>query len=219
MKPYYEHGGITIYNCDFRDVLPSVQADVMVTDPPYGIGLESGMGGRHGDCAIDGDGDTAERDEALRVWGPRPALVLGKWTAPRPAGVRALLIWEKGEHVGMGDLALPWKPNTEEVYVLGSGFVGERTGSVLKHLAIAGCVGLRTSRWHPTEKPEALMMDLLRKCPPKWVVVDPFAGSCTTLVAAKRLGRRAIGIEKKIEHCTSGVERLSQEVLNFGATP
>ena len=50
MKPYYEHGGITIYHGDCRDVLPTVKADVLVTDPPYGVALgsTSGAGGKHG---------------------------------------------------------------------------------------------------------------------------------------------------------------------------
>ena len=41
MKPYYEHAGITIYHGDCREILPSVSADVVVTDPPYGIGYRS----------------------------------------------------------------------------------------------------------------------------------------------------------------------------------
>jgi site-specific DNA-methyltransferase (adenine-specific) len=43
MKPYYSHAGITIYHADCRDVLPGLVADVVITDPPYGVDL-----GRHG---------------------------------------------------------------------------------------------------------------------------------------------------------------------------
>ena len=53
--------------------------------------------------------------------------MFGRWSEPRPVRTRMVLTWEKGEHVGMGDLSLPWKPNTEEVYVLGSGFTGTRS--------------------------------------------------------------------------------------------
>lgn len=127
-----------------------------------------------------------------------------------------VLTWEKGEHVGMGDLSLPWKPNTEEIYVLGSGFVGKRTGSVLKSLAIAGTVGQGAlgTRHHPTEKPEALMAALITKCPPG-TIADPFAGSGSTLVAAKSLGRRAIGVELEERYCEIAAKRLSQDVLDF----
>lgn len=41
MTPYYECSGITIYHGDCRDVLPSVRADVVVTDPPYGMKKEA----------------------------------------------------------------------------------------------------------------------------------------------------------------------------------
>lgn len=142
-----------------------------------------------------------------------PALVFGSWRSPRPSGTRAVLTWDKGEHVGMGDLSLPWKPNTEEIYVIGRGFIGRRTGSVLRHLAVAGCVGLRTSRFHPTEKPVPLMTDLLARCPTEWIVLDPFMGSGTTLVAARELGRRAIGVELSEDYCRIAVDRLRQGVL------
>ena len=55
MKPYYEHGGITIYHGDCREIMASLAWDVMMFDPPYGVALRSGMGGRFGDCAIIGD--------------------------------------------------------------------------------------------------------------------------------------------------------------------
>ena len=127
-----------------------------------------------------------------------------------------VLTWEKGEHVGMGDLALPWKPNTEEIYVLGTGFTGTRSGSVLKCYAIAGTVGRAQdgTRSHPTEKPVALMAELIRKCP-AGLVADPFAGSGTTLRAAKDEGRRAIGVELEERYCEIAARRLAQDTL-FG---
>ena len=127
-----------------------------------------------------------------------------------------VLTWEKGEHVGMGDLSLPWKPNTEEIYVIGSGFTGRRDGSVLKHLAIAGTVGqaVKGTRQHPTEKPTSLMAELIAKTP--GVIADPFAGSGSTLVAAARLGRKAIGVELEERYCEIAARRLSQGVLDFG---
>lgn len=218
MTPYYDEGGITIYHGDCREVTTWLEADVLVTDPPYGMGLRVSRGGAFGVSEIAGDSDTELRDTALSMWGSGPALVFGRWSVPRPPEARMVLTWEKGEHVGMGDLSLPWKPNTEEVYVLGSGFVGHRGGSVLRYLAIAGTVGraMTGDRFHPTEKPVDLMRDLIGKCPPG-VIADPFMGSGTTLRAAADLGRRAIGVEVREDYCEIAAKRLAQGVLNFGA--
>jgi site-specific DNA-methyltransferase (adenine-specific) len=68
-----------------------------------------------------------------------------------------------------------------------------------------------------TEKPAGLVELLLTyACPPGGLVLDVFAGSCSTLVAARNSGRRAVGIELREEQCAKAVEwRLSQTVLPF----
>ena len=66
-------------------------------------------------------------------------------------------------------------------------------------------------RHHPTEKPLALMMELIAKCPAGLTVLDPFAGSGSTGVAALRLGRTFIGIEIDPTHFATAVERLRAE--------
>lgn len=212
MTPYYQDDHVTIYHGDCREITEWLSADVLVTDPPYGMALRSSRNGAHGDCRIEGDDDTRARDAVLATWGERPALIFGRWSVPRPPATRMVLTWEKGEHVGMGDLAIPWKPNTEEIYVLGSGFAGARTTSVLYYLARAGTVAKGTDRLHPTEKPVDLMRDLIAKCPPG-VIADPFMGSGTTLRAAKDLGRKAIGIEVDERYCEIAARRMGQEVL------
>ena len=218
MKPYYEADGITIYHADCRDVDAWDVCDgVMVTDPPYGMAHRSGMKGAFGECSIRGDESTAARDAVLARWSPRPALVFGRWSVPRPAGTRHVLTWDKGDAVGMGDLSLPWKPSTEEVYVLGVGFTGKRNiGSVLRFQGIGPYQQARGARVHPTQKPVELLHHLIVRCPPLAVVVDPFMGSGSTLVAAKNLGRKAIGIEVEERYCEVAANRLAQGVLDFG---
>ena len=221
-EPFYTDDRVTIYHADCRDVLPLVEADVMVTDPPYGYGYtaHATRNGkrRHGFDAswvnerIAGDDDTSARDDALLHWSPRPALVFGTYRRPAPAGTRMALVWDKGDSAGRGDLSIPWKPNWELVYVLGQGFAGPRTSGVLRYwVASKQSMG----RVHPTEKPVDLMRDLIAKCPPG-VIVDPFAGSGSTLRAAKDLGRRAIGIEVDERYCRVAADRMRQEVLDFG---
>ena len=223
LQPYYQDDLVTLYHGDCREITAWLEADVLVTDPPYGMALSSGRKGHHGDLTIAGDLSTEARDMALSAWRngeqDRPALLFGRWSESRPADTLCVLTWEKGEHVGMGNLALPWKPNTEEVYVLGKWpeRAVRRRGSVLRHLAIAGTVGkAHEGRCHPTEKPVALMSDLLSCCPPG-TIADPFAGSGSTLVAAKRLGRKAIGVELEERYCEIAARRLAQGVLDFGA--
>ena len=216
MKPYYSDESVTLYHGDCLEVTEWLAADVLVSDVPYGMALRSSRSGAFGDNRVASDEDTSARDAALALWGERPALIFGRWSIPRPEATRMVLTWEKGEHVGMGDLSLPWKPNTEEIYVLGSGFTGHRGGSVLRHLAIAGTVGQagKGTRRHPTEKPLGLMSELIDKCPPG-VIADPFAGSGSTLVAARHLGRLAIGVELEERYCEVIATRLAQGVLTF----
>lgn len=131
---------------------------------------------------------------------------------PPPIPLRATLVWDKGGHVGMGDLSLPWKQNWEHVYI--SGFVGRRDTGVLRFNALAPWAGEYT---HPHEKPLELMRELIGKCAPLAAIVDPFMGSGTTLRAAKDLGRRAIGIEIEERYCEIAARRMAQEVLDIGS--
>lgn len=210
--PYYGDGQVTIYCADAcRADLPG---DVMVTDPPFGIGYESGHFGTL-DRSIVGDEDTAVRDRVLERWcgGPAregPALVFGSWRAARPVGTRMVLIWDTKGALGMGDVSLPWKPAHQEVYVIGSGFSGPRTSDVLTYAPVQSKAA--NGRLHPHQKPVPLLRDLIRKCPPG-VILDPFMGSGSTLVAAKAEGREAVGIELDERYCAVAVRRLGQGVL------
>lgn len=218
--PYYRDDFITLYLGDcLTEHREWLDADVLVSDPPYGMAY-TGFGGRgywndaskHG--AISGDLDTAARDAALEHWGDKPALIFGTWRSPRPASTRQLLIWDKSHNgPGMGALDLPWGPSHEEVYVLGQGFQGKRESSVLTMTPYNSQSASRPN--HPTPKPLGLMERLIAKCPPG-IIADPFAGSGSTLVAAKNLGRKAIGVELVEKYAEIIAKRCAQEVLDFG---
>jgi DNA modification methylase len=70
---------------------------------------------------------------------------------------------------------------------------------------------------HPTQKPEAVMRWCIKLSGTQGTILDPFMGSGTTLVAAKNLGRKAIGVEIEERYCEIAVKRLAQEVFNFDA--
>ena len=217
--PYYSDEFVTLYHGDCREVDAWLEADVLVTDPPYGIAWQSGQmdGGKAPKVkSVAGDEDTAVRDAALSAWGNRPAAVFGSWRAPRPPGCRHRLIWHKAARKP-GFSTAPWFPNDEEVYVLGSGFAGSPHGTVITtHEQRDGASGEVARIGHPTPKPLDLMAHIIERCPPG-TVADPFAGSGSTLVAAKRLGRKAIGVELDERYCEIAAKRLAQGVLDFGA--
>lgn len=216
--PYYEDDLVTLYHGDCREITAWLEADVLVTDPPYGMAY-SGFGGRKGEPrrhtgphAIAGDLDPAIRDNTLAMWGDKAALVFGTWRVPRPPATRQVIVWDKSANgPGMGALDLPWGPSHEEVYVLGAGWVGKRGGSVYAVKPFTSGDNDRPD--HPTPKPVGLMERLLRHT--SGVVADPFSGSGATLLAAKALGRRAIGVELEERYCEIAAKRLAQDTL-FG---
>jgi hypothetical protein len=103
--PYYSDDLVTLYHGDCREVTTWLEADVLVTDPPYGVRMKSRPGdalrntrqqyAKHIPDAVTGDLDTQARDVALGMWGKRPAAVFGSWRIARPAALKALLIWHK----------------------------------------------------------------------------------------------------------------------------
>lgn len=218
VTPYYQDDHVTLYHGDcLTGQREWLTADVLVTDPPYGMAYK-GFDGRNGErrhargVAVAGDNSPEVRDKALDGWGDRPALVFGKWTVPRPASTRARLIWDKTPCGFMGDLSLPWGSVEEEIYVLGSGFVGKREANIIRCQTIHSQDIDRPN--HPTPKPVALMEMLIAKCPPG-TIADPFAGSGATLVAAKNQRRKVIGMELEERYCEIIAKRLAQDVLEL----
>ncbi len=119
-----------------------------------------------------------------------PGTNLGSWRVPYYGLPRARLIWDKGLAAGMGDLALPWKPNTEDIHIYGPGWSGHRGSAVIEVTPLRGSDG----KSHPHEKPVALLQSILDKAPPGRVL-DLTAGSGSSAVASARLGRSCTVVE------------------------
>lgn len=214
MKPYYEHAGITIFHGDFREIWRYLSFECIICDPPYGRNCDLNTNGDR----IPGDQDTAIRDAVIARSEPR--IVFGSPFVPRPGGPRAVLIWDKSELTGMGDLSFPWKITHEEIYLFGEGFKvsGKRVGSILRFPLRPSWSNHpdSVSGLHPNEKPVQLMQALLAGCP--WMeFIDPCCGSGATLQACKNLGKLGIGIEIEERYCEIAAKRLSQEVFTFPA--
>lgn len=222
MTVYYRDEFVTLHLGDCREVTPWLDADVLVTDPPYGISWKQRLGdGRrpreqvHVLDVVAGDRDTAARDDVLDAWGDRPAIVFGSWRVPRPAGVRSLLVWHK-DGAFSGPLNAAFFTNHEEIYVLGDA-PWRKSAPPLRSVITTTEHRGQASRdaGHPTPKPVGLMETLVDRCP-AGVIADPFAGSGSTLVAARNLGRRAVGVEIDERYCELVASRLDQYALDLG---
>lgn len=222
MEPYYEDDWVTLYHGDCLELADVwTGADVLVTDPPYGMAYRDGKG-----VSVSGDIDTNVRDAALAAWpSDKPSIAFGTWKADRPSGVRQVGIWDKCEQLVPGAM-LPVAGSHEEFYLMGQwpkltpgGRVREggnpsRRGSVFRVPGYNPASSERPD--HPTPKPPALMMQLVALCPPG-VIADPFAGSGSTLIAARNLGRKVIGVELEEKYCELIAKRLQQQTFDFAA--
>ena len=200
MKPYYEHAGITIYHGDCRDGLSMLShVGLVLTDPPYGL-ADRWIGGTWGAAKMYDDARRWDRDlptdavVSLVSLAPK-VIVWGGNLYPLPPS-RSWLAWEKPNKLQtMADFELAWTNL-------------DRPSKLLKEGRNAD-----GKRQHPTQKPVTLMRWCFAYAGEAELTVDPFMGSGTTLVAAKDLGRRAIGIEIDERYCEIAAKRLSQEVL------
>ncbi|MFV8169857.1 DNA-methyltransferase [Mycolicibacterium peregrinum] len=219
MKPYYQDDQVTLYHGDCLEITDWLTADVLVTDPPYGTELMSTANGNAGGYGrvsradrakglghIANDTTTETRDSALASWGDRPALVFGSPRLPDPPGRWVdRLVWDK-KRPGMN--GGPWRYRHESIYAT-AGF--ERRNNETTSILVA----FPDQSLHIHAKPLGLMTSLV-DCAPRGVIADPFAGSGTTLVAARNLGRRAIGVELEERYCELIATRLDQMCLDFG---
>lgn len=115
-----------------------------------------------------------------------------------------LVVWDKGSP-GLGT---GFRPQHELIIHLTKGkptFYDRSVGNVISAKRIHS-----SRRLHQTEKPLDLLRALVRvTCPPNGVVLDPFCGSGSTLVAARDEGRRSIGIERDCDYCAVVRKRMA----------
>lgn len=212
IPPYYEDGSCVIYCADCREVLLQLpHVDLVLMDPPYGVGLD------YTDATSDTLTAAIDRTSFVIVEAQKISSIVLTTVgcfeiekhlyANLPPKWR--ICWRKGitsrpSAIGFTD----WEP----VFVYGS--------KVHRHAHDLFTVApeLMDAFGHPCPKPIGFAKWLIARFSDEGAtVLDPFMGSGTTLVAAKQLGRRAIGIEIERKYCDIAIERLRQEVLPLEA--
>jgi len=201
--------------------MASESVDAIVTDPPYGINYVSQTGAR------------IQNDKSPFIWflydafrvlksgssGQGTIVCFTRWDvqqvfidAMKLAGfqVKSEVIWDKVYH-GMGDTKAAFAPTHENIIFAIKGkyaFPGHRPKDVFTFPKINS-----SQMIHPTEKPVGLLADLITAVTkPGDLILDPFAGSGSTLVAAKKTGRRFIGIELDDEYYGKAQRRIEEAV-------
>lgn len=221
---YYEDETVQLYLGDCREVPEWTAADVLVTDPPYGTEMiakgKSAHKGGYGRRTLHDKGDgkaaviandltTECRDQILTMWGTeRPVLVFGSPRLPDPPGEwDDRLVWDKRRPGINGG---PWRYQHETIYV--RGFIRAGGG----HFSILSAYPSE-QHLHIHNKPVPVMEALI-ECAPEGVIAEPFAGSGSTIIAARNLGRKVIAVEESEQHCETIVKRLKQQAFSFATT-
>ncbi len=223
MTPYYQDKSCTIWNCDCRAILPAIgKVDLVLTDPPYGTGGRRRIG--------NGQGSDPKSRMMRESWdyGHLDWIELlpdCAWMIFWPSGNNLIALMNAAESRGRKKVRqLYWKksdpmpqPGNAASFSVESIWVFTRAGCYLKGLDWFEDSTPRSNRdadatGHPYQKPYSVMTWLVGLTAFE-EILDPFCGSGTTLVAAKSLSRRAIGIELSEEYCEIAARRLQQEVL------
>ena len=200
---------VTIGNCelwhgDCREVLPLLpHSDLILTDPPYGIGASSGVG-KYGVMKWGGDADK-------------------KWDEDTPPQWLMLLMLEKADNLivfGGNYFSLPPSRNYL-VWDKGAGFKNrtfaecefawcswDGNAKVLTRDPLA--CGDYAHKVHPTQKPVRVLEWAMSLAPKSDTVCDPFMGAGTTGVAALNLGKRFIGVERERQYFDAACERIDR---------
>ena len=237
MTPYYQDDAVTIYHGDCREVLPALSGvGQVLTSPPYNLD-----GGAGTEWARLNDGYDTHRDalpraeyvawqrEVLRLcWailtddgaifynhkpligGDCVRLPFDLLPMPVARYLRQIITWDRGS--GFTRTFCHYVPNYEWVLLVAKPTFRINTRSVDDVWRIP----FETGSEHPAPFPLALATRAIGSTDAQ-LVLDPFAGSGTTLRAAKDLGRKAIGIEISEAYCEIAAKRMAQEVLDFGS--
>lgn len=242
ITPYYSESGITIYCGDCRDISPELEAiDVVLTDPPWMASnkslrrVQGGVAPSESYTLAYGDLGTFDtdvirqcvdkaREDCFFLCGYKELAEVIKASSPH----RGVFVWHKPN--GGRTVAYPaaldvafivWAGKSSKLY----GFQHWASSVFSIPVPSAGC--MKTERLlqykngpalHPAQGPLELYERLLLPYKSRNVVIcDPYVGTGTTLVAAKNLGLKAIGIEINKSYCKIAVDRLRQSVLSFGA--
>jgi site-specific DNA-methyltransferase (adenine-specific) len=226
--PYYADEAVTLYLGDCREVTDWLAADVLVTDPPYGIGHVTGFGGSRPSTrepqSIVNDEDFSCAQEAITLAASMPMAICANHASLERtlAAVRAahkrtrVMTWWKTNVNG----STPGNPWLADVEFLALGV------PVWPNRAVSAVVPSPRStgnpQWqkrnaeaflHPMQKPVRVMAAAIEALSASGVIADPFAGSGSTLVAARNLGRHAVGVELDERYAERTARRLSQGVL------
>ena len=239
-KPYYQDESVTLYNAPCDDVLPSLAGvDLVFTSPPYNLSGDGHKMGGDEFTALDGGYATYSDDRPHAeyvAW--QHEIVMGCWNAltdagaifynhkpivrgniarlpleliPAPLTVRQVIVWDRGS--GFNRNPAHFVPVHEWILLVAKESFRITTRSVDDVWRVPFENGKKNT--HPAPFPTRLP-SLAIGATSAQVVLDPFAGSGSTLVAAKRLGRKAIGIELDERYCEMAAKRLDQGVLDFG---
>lgn len=220
MKPYYEHGGITIYHGDCRDFLSQLKTNALITDPPYGVnftGIHTKFSKHVAESSYTDTDDhftgeilprvseSLERCQRAGIFSGTRAL--HKYPTPKDIGG---IVCPNGGGIGTWGFTC-FHPVL--FYGLPPRTTKEPSVKVIYH---PGMHVTKEYNGHPCPKPIAFLRWLVNLVSlENESILDPFMGSGTTLVAAKNLGRRAIGIEIEERYCEIAANRLSQEVFSW----
>ena len=214
MTPYYDDGrGIVIYHGDCRDVLPYLSGDAIVTDPPYGIKFDRATWG-----------DDPENYPQLIRWLVKEASRcvpngwcfvfqampnVSRFSAWFPDGWRIYAACKNFAQI-RPTVWHSWDPVI--FWANGQAFHGKELNRDYYVGNVAGVFA--DGNGHPCPKPLDTMRHIVSiASAPGATVLDPFMGSGTTLVAAKQLGRRAIGIEIEARYCEIAAQRVEEAAL------
>jgi site-specific DNA-methyltransferase (adenine-specific) len=216
MKPYYQDSAVTIYHGDCEAVLPSIERhDLLLTDPPYGISQDKGMGGG----GYDGFGNRTKRN---------PKVYAGGWDAQKPDDglitkclnrADVSIIWGGNFFANALPFQAKWLVWDKE-QTMPSYSDAELAWTTISGVSVkmfrqcgAGLASVEKVRFHPTQKPLSLFIWCISLVKDANSILDPFAGSGTTGRAAKDLGKKATLIEREERYCEIAAQRMSQEVL------